>query len=290
MATPATPTARLFAILAREKRTGVIFRRGPSKQVLLIKWDLRDDTFEIGQWLKGRIYERRCDLTPDGSKLVYLAANYRKPMSTWIAVSTPPYLSAITLWEGAGAWGGGGLFPDMHTLLLNLRWEPTPLAGFNVPSKLAVKRIPEWGGLGEDFPIYEARLTRDGWTCVSPAPDVPHSSRGEFSWDFRTSPLIYTRPNPKRRALTLEMRVLGLHQKGGPWYAIDHHIHEDGRTRDFPRTHWADWDRGGDLLYSDGGKLMRVRDRGFGSAKMLADFSDLTFTRCAAPATAMRWR
>ena len=57
-----SPPARLFVILAREAPVGVIFRRGPAGQTLLIKWDTAHDTFEYGQWLKGRIYERRCDL------------------------------------------------------------------------------------------------------------------------------------------------------------------------------------------------------------------------------------
>ncbi len=59
--------AALYAILARDARTGVVFRRGPSRQVQLIRWDLRDDTFEHGQWFKGRIYERRCDLSPSAN-------------------------------------------------------------------------------------------------------------------------------------------------------------------------------------------------------------------------------
>ncbi len=42
------PATRLFALLAREARAGVIFRRGPSKQVQLIHWDLRDDSFVHG--------------------------------------------------------------------------------------------------------------------------------------------------------------------------------------------------------------------------------------------------
>ncbi|PPT49129.1 hypothetical protein XarbCFBP8150_21735, partial [Xanthomonas arboricola] len=43
-----TPATRLYVLLARDARTGVIFRRGPSKQVQLIRWDLRTDTFEHG--------------------------------------------------------------------------------------------------------------------------------------------------------------------------------------------------------------------------------------------------
>lgn len=63
------PHCRLFVILARSSPTGVIFRRGPTKWVQLIKWNTDDDSFEAGQWFHGRIYEHRCDMSPDGSKV-----------------------------------------------------------------------------------------------------------------------------------------------------------------------------------------------------------------------------
>jgi hypothetical protein len=56
----------LYCLLARDAETGVIFRRGPSTQTLLIHWDLTTHCFTPGQWFKGRIYERRSDLSPDG--------------------------------------------------------------------------------------------------------------------------------------------------------------------------------------------------------------------------------
>ena len=71
-------TARLFVIRAREAPLAVIFRRGPSKQVRLISWNTDTDDFEGGQWFKGRIYERRCDLSPDGRYLIYFAADQNR--------------------------------------------------------------------------------------------------------------------------------------------------------------------------------------------------------------------
>lgn len=73
----ASPTpARLHAIIARERRRAVVFRRGPSKKVAVIGWNLNSDEFTPGQWFKGRIYEYRCDLSPDGNYLLYFAAKY----------------------------------------------------------------------------------------------------------------------------------------------------------------------------------------------------------------------
>ncbi|MGI9381994.1 MAG: hypothetical protein ACR2PO_02480 [Methyloligellaceae bacterium] len=104
------PACHLYALIARERRVGVIFRRGPTKQVLLIRWTLESDRFEIGQWLKGRIFVRRCDLSPDGQKLVYFAMDYRRPVGCWTAVSKPPYLTALAFWPKGNSYGGGGLF------------------------------------------------------------------------------------------------------------------------------------------------------------------------------------
>lgn len=66
-------STRIFAILAHKASVAVIFRRGPSRLVLLIKWNLKSDTLEYGQWFRGRIYERRCDLSPSGDLLLYFA-------------------------------------------------------------------------------------------------------------------------------------------------------------------------------------------------------------------------
>ena len=69
-----TASVRLYVLLARRSSLGVIFRRGPSRQVLTLLWDTSTHVIRLGQWFKGRIYERRCDLSPSGEKLVYFAA------------------------------------------------------------------------------------------------------------------------------------------------------------------------------------------------------------------------
>jgi hypothetical protein len=53
--------------------------------VRLIRWHLEDDSFEPGQWLKSRIYERRCELALRGDLLIYFAANHRPPFRSWTA-------------------------------------------------------------------------------------------------------------------------------------------------------------------------------------------------------------
>src|SRR5919109_3427070 len=111
--------ARLFVIQARRAPYAVVFRRGPSKVVRLIGWHTGTDTFDFGQWLKGRIYERRCDLSPSGSHLIYFAADFKKPYYSWTAISKPPYLTALALWPKGDCWHGGGLFDAAWSLWLN---------------------------------------------------------------------------------------------------------------------------------------------------------------------------
>jgi hypothetical protein len=77
--TPAS--TRLHAIVARDVRRAVVFRRGPSKQVRMLLWDLKTDEIMGGQWLSGRIYDGRCGLSPDGKLLVYFAGKLQGHMS-----------------------------------------------------------------------------------------------------------------------------------------------------------------------------------------------------------------
>lgn len=85
-----TVPARIHAILARQSDQAVIFRRGPSNKVAVIGWDRRDDTFTVGQWFYGRIYEYRCDISPDGRHILYFAAKYgrsnpmEEAMNKWV--------------------------------------------------------------------------------------------------------------------------------------------------------------------------------------------------------------
>ena len=72
-------TARIHAILPRRGVNAVVFRRGPSASWAVIGWDLAHDTFTLGQWLKGRIYPFRSDLSPKGTYLLYFAAKFNRP-------------------------------------------------------------------------------------------------------------------------------------------------------------------------------------------------------------------
>jgi hypothetical protein len=136
-----------MTILARKAPFAIVFRRGPSKQVMAIGWDTDKHEFRAGQWLKGRIYERRCDLSPSGEKLIYFAAKYGTKLRTWTAVSRPPFLTALAVWPKGDAWGGGGLFEEEKTVQLNHReGERRRLEGSAFPDGFNVEPLAPYAG------------------------------------------------------------------------------------------------------------------------------------------------
>ncbi len=286
-----THATRVEVILARKADTAVVFRRGPAKSVLLLRWNTATDSFEQGQWLSGRIYERRCDLSPSGEYLVYFAAKWKGPYQTYTALSRPPWLTALALWRGVGAWGGGGLFHDERTLLLNQRGSLRPDEG-KVHPRLRTSPLGPHAGFGEDNPIWHMRLLRGGWTLAQAG--VWERSTTKVSWRI-DPPMIYRRAQPAKPNAILEMRIAGLHEIDGPWYVVEHGIMDErgGERASLGRSDWADWDARGDLLFARNGRIYRTpRESVYdpaSSARELLDLGPLTFTRRTSPAWAREW-
>ena len=90
-----------------------VFRRGSTNWSHVGQWDLARLRYEPGAWLRGRIFPRRCDLSPDGQCLSYFA---HKPSATWerggayMAVSKLPWLTALHAFATCGTWTRGYFF------------------------------------------------------------------------------------------------------------------------------------------------------------------------------------
>jgi len=116
------PPARLHFFFARKAPLGVIFRWGPRKLIRLILWHTDTDTFEPGHWFAGKIAVDKANLSPDGTMLIYEAYRHNQGgedgySDAWIAISKPPYLTALTLWPTD--WGRvSGDFLDNKTVAL----------------------------------------------------------------------------------------------------------------------------------------------------------------------------
>ena len=117
-----------------------------------------------GQWFHGRIYERRCDLSPDGSLLICFASKFSgrtlrddEYTYAWTAISRPPWLTALALWPKGDCWHGGGLFKTGREVWLDhhpARATPHPQ---HQPKGLRI--LPNEQAHGEDAPVYWRRLS-----------------------------------------------------------------------------------------------------------------------------------
>jgi hypothetical protein len=297
---PPEPSCRLYCILARDGGSAVIFRRGPSKLVQLLKWDLHTDEVTPGQWFKGRIYERRCDLSPDGELLVYFAAKHTGPLGTWTAVSRPPYLTALALWPKGDAWGGGGHFFSKRHLGINHPPHQMVMAkDFLQPRSIRVVQVAPWAGRGEDSPINDLRMARDGWRAASTAHAAAPPRKCDV-WMPLEKPLIGEKPSGSKHGMQLLLRsaLTAIGRKGGRWYVEDFSIHaQDGSLmHSIPNCCWADWGDNGDLLFAIDGCLYRLRRNALesgetavtGKARLVADLTANTFANVVAPRSALK--
>lgn len=290
-------STRLFAILAQEKATAIILRRGPSKEVLLISWNLDDDSLHFGQWFRGRIYERRCDLSPSGDLFIYFAAKYRGPMFSWTAVSKPPYLTALALWPKGDGWGGGGIFRSETSINLNHGPSECTLSeALRLDNRLEVNLFGDSSGMGEDYPLYDSLLEKRGWKLIEEGEVVtsPWDAKVRHVW---TIPRTYQKGSIAGNVLLQQIRGLGI-RDGESWW-MDYQITDANGEQllRLPRIDWADWDHNGDLLFADMGCIFRLRtenfskihDRRYSAAKLVANLNRVKWEYRAAPREARTW-
>jgi hypothetical protein len=204
---------RLFGIVARNAPVIALMRRGPSRWTQLIRWDTENDRFEEGQWVHARVMPRRSDLSPDGKLLIYFATSYRSDPATWTAISRVPHWTAINFWPWGDSWGGGGLFFSN--------------------SQFALYKLH-----AEDYPIFEKRLTRDGWRIISDWQDLLPN--------YQHSVMKFAKLN---RSKTLEL-LMDAHSGIGPkrpgigvyYETYQVRVCSTGHTIDLTNAAWAEFD------------------------------------------------
>lgn len=287
-----TPPPRLALLQAERAPVAVIFRRGPSKFVEVIRWDFTRDEFTRGHWLHGRIYDKRSDLSPDGELLVCFISQFnrrtiddREYTYAWTAVSRPPWLTALALWPKGDCWWGGGLFTARRTLWLNHRPDQAIPHPAHRPTGLRVDPNPD--AHGEDEPIYCRRLERDGWVL-----------RQEWSTEwlgiwhgFRTlvpEERVKTPPEAEGSlAIALTRRIDNLKYR--------EHFRVEGATNDVELPpgplDWLDWDPSGRLIALSGGRVWAasVTDQRVERFAELLDLRGDRFEEREPPAHALEW-
>jgi hypothetical protein len=118
--------AKLFAIFASEAPVAVIIRRGPSAWTHIIRWDVEQDVFERGAWIRGRIYPQKCDISPSGELFVYFVLQGNRsdtPFThAYTAVSRVPWLKALMVVPHGTTYGGGGRFISERQFAIRGLW------------------------------------------------------------------------------------------------------------------------------------------------------------------------
>jgi hypothetical protein len=277
--TSAGSPCRLFVYLAREAPVGVVLRRGPSEWARLSLWDTDNDSFEHGQWIKARVYERRCDVSADGSLFAAFVRQGGMPAGdrkadSWLALSRPPYFTALGLWFVGSTYHTGGFFPDASSFWPGFTDAPPDIGA--VPSWLSMRGprdIPYVDGTPEwtDRTVHFNRLLRDGWEKLE---DNVRSSL----WQHRHR----ERPLGLLMSQTFESSTTF----GGP-YRVEYSVSDGAREHVIGPATWADWDQKGRLVVASNGALWHWRE-GRELAR-IADFNDQTPEPEAAPGWAREW-
>jgi hypothetical protein len=274
--------ARLHVLMARESPVGVVIRRGPTRQVATFLWDRRKDKFTLGQWLNGRIYERRSDLSPDGKHLIYFAMNGKwrsETQGSWTAISRAPYLKAISLFAKGDCWDGGGLWISNRRVWLNGGYSKVLKDARVIAYEVCCRPTDSIGH--ECWGVYVPRLIRDGWKLAD-----------RLGGYCRC--LIFDKPMGSGWTLR-KIAVAGASQQGKGCYWDEHELiapqsasnSKDGlahKSIACPDWQWADVD-GSRVVWAAHGKLhaAQVSIRGLENQVVLHDFNDMHFQAVEAP-------
>lgn len=274
---------RIFCIPALDAPIVPVLRRGPTAWYHVGRWDVERGTYEPGSWLRGTLYPQRCDLSPDGRWLAYLAL---KPGATWdvggtfIAISRLPWLTALAAWQTCGTW------------TLGLRFERDPqLWAVDDPSIGDLRQVRRRFGLRPNADVSFAVERPRGWTESSDTP--PRGSTDP--WEIRRGPRI-TMEKGRPGGDGVVLRVRGTYaafrqSMPGERRTVEYEI-SDGATRHrLEDVGWADWDSSGRLLVATTDGRIQIRD---GDPATLhveheVDLSELAPTPAEPPSEARTW-
>ena len=274
-----------FVLLARNAPVGVLMRRGPSKWWHLTLWDTRQDRFTSGQWFRGSMYPRKCDLAPDGQLFSYFGGKFRSSERqrgydfTWVAVSRPPYFTALALWPVGDTWGGHTMFLDdgsFHAGALKDHHPDHPPGPLRVVPHSYLK-------LDDPF-LMSSPWARTGWNPIHLPCHVKKTS-------YFDPHLAAWRKTVGRLCLERAMDP-GEDLFPSRWRSRYTVYKRDERTNLAAfEAHWADFDQRGRLVAAAGGSILEGevhRHHGL-RWRQLAAFQDEKPQRMEAPEWARRW-
>ncbi|MEM7758622.1 MAG: hypothetical protein AAF298_10910 [Cyanobacteria bacterium P01_A01_bin.40] len=266
--------ARLHILVAKNQDVGIVIRRGPSKQVCILGWERKTNTFTVGQWLKGRIYERRSDISHSGKYWIYFAMNGKwnsEAKGAWTAIARVPWLKAIALLPKGDCWNGGGLFLDDKHYWLN-GCHDLLFTSKEIVQHKSYQPKNHYGG--ECLNVYYNRLQRDGWNLIC--------QKGQ-KWHSRT---IFG----KKLLHGWEIIKICHEQLNSPLgkgcYWDEHELrNQNGEILTQPGWEWADWVDNA-IVFAESGCLYSIdieTDKHLSNPLLIHDFNGYEFENRQAP-------
>lgn len=269
---------RIYCIPATEAPVAAVFRRGPTDWSHVGRWHLEEGRYEPGAWLRGRLYPRRSDLSPDGQYLCYFVHNPNTKWEhgqTYVALSRLPWLKALHAFGTCGTWTRGYCFtPDLRT------GNPEET---NLPIPYGLRSIPV---------IQFATERRRGWEESTDSP--PRNTRD--TWDQHRNARLQKRQPGGDHVLCVESRGRAGGEFGreqavdGMW--VSYHLETADDARPLDDVQWADWDRNGRLLAATRDGKLQIRQPGRDRDTVLfeADLSRMQPHPSPAPPWASQWQ
>lgn len=269
---------RIYCIPAAKAPVAAVFRRGPTDWSHVGLWDLEKRLYKAGAWLRGRIFPRRSDVSPDGRYLCYFA---HKPNARWqhgeayVALSKPPWLTALHAFPTCGTWTRGYYFTE------DVEAEAGDYG--ELPIRYGLRSIPV---------VQFANERRRGWEETS---DCPQKDPGDV-WDqYRNARMQKRQPGGDT---VLFVESLGW---AGGEFGVEQAVdgirvrywlrQANGGVQLLNHLQWADWDGDGNLLVALREGSLQIWDVSARRVQVLfnEDMSMLRPNPVSTPEWAQRW-
>lgn len=273
----------LYVLPATRAPIAAVFVRAPDKWWLVARWDLQTGELARGAWLRGNLYPRRTEISPDGEVLCYfLTKQSSRPFmgmtgfQTFSAVSKLPWVTALAAWREQGTWTRGHHFVPAGT------WDiGDPQHGDATPLRA------RWG-LAKTEPAQYANELRRGWVQHETCP--PRAA--DDKWDEQRSVVLAKERSTSGARLVLVDQGLDFETPGSIEGRLpEYRLEASGRTEVLDEVVWADWHPAGMLLVATDDARLQIREVEGTKTTVLRehDLSEIEPAPGPSPEWAQRW-